>query len=114
MAWMRANAPVYWDGRVWGLTRYADLKQASSDPATFSNAGGIRPDSGPVAMMIDLDDPDHLRRRKLVNRGYTPRRIRDREDEVRSTCNAIIDRVAGRETCDLVWDIAAPLPLAMI
>ncbi|MEY2469431.1 MAG: cholest-4-en-3-one 26-monooxygenase [Actinomycetota bacterium] len=113
MAWMRANAPVYWDGRVWALTRYADLKQASSDPATFSNAGGIRPDSGPVAMMIDMDDPDHLRRRKLVNRGYTPRRIRDRED-VRSTCDAIIDRIVGRETCDLVWDIAAPLPLAMI
>ena len=114
MAWMRAHAPVYWDGQVWAITRYADMKQASSDPATFSNAGGIRPDSGPVAMMIDMDDPAHLRRRKLVNRGYTPRRIRDREDEVRATCDAIIDRIAGQSTCDLVWDIAAPLPLAMI
>ena len=113
-AWMRANAPVYWDGRVWGITRHADLKHVSSDPATFSNAGGIRPDSGPVAMMIDMDDPDHLRRRKLVNRGYTPRRVRDREAEVRATCDAIIDRIVGQDTCDLVWDIAAPLPLAMI
>jgi cytochrome P450 family 142 subfamily A polypeptide 1 len=33
---------------------------------------------------------------------------------VRSTCDAIIDRIEGRDTCDLVWDIAAPLPLAMI
>lgn len=112
--WMRANAPVYWDGRVWGISQHADLKQISSDPATFSNAGGIRPDSGPVAMMIDMDDPDHLRRRKLVNRGYTPRRVRDREVEVRATCDSIIDRIVEQETCDLVWDIAAPLPLAMI
>jgi cholest-4-en-3-one 26-monooxygenase len=111
---MRANAPVYWDGQAWALTRYDDLKHASSDPATFSNAGGIRAESPPVAMMIDMDDPDHLRRRKLVNRGYTPRRVRDREEEVRSTCTAILDRLDGRDTCDLVWDIAAPLPLAMI
>ncbi len=65
-------------------------------------------------MMIDMDDPDHLRRRKLVNRGYTPRRVRDREAEVRATCDAIIDRIVGQDTCDFVWDIAAPLPLAMI
>jgi cytochrome P450 family 142 subfamily A polypeptide 1 len=114
MAWMRANDPVYWDGRVWGVTKYADLKHVSGDPATFSNAGGIRPESGPIAMMIDMDDPEHIRRRKLVNRGYTPRRIRDREPEVRAACDAIIDRLADRAEVDLVWDIAAPLPLAMI
>jgi cytochrome P450 family 142 subfamily A polypeptide 1 len=114
MAWMRANEPVYWDGRVWGVTKYADLKHVSGDPATFSNAGGIRPESGPIAMMIDMDDPEHIRRRKLVNRGYTPRRIRDREPEVRAACDAIIDRLGDRDTVDLVWDIAAPLPLAMI
>jgi cytochrome P450 family 142 subfamily A polypeptide 1 len=114
MAWMRTNAPVYWDGRIWGVSRYADVKRVSGDPSTFSNAGGIRPESGPIAMMIDMDDPEHIRRRKLVNRGYTPRRIRDREAEVRAACDAIIDRLADRDTVDLVWDIAAPLPLAMI
>ena len=112
--WMRANAPVYWDGRVWGVTRYADLKAAAKDAATFSNAQGIRPDSGPIPMMIDMDDPDHLRRRKLVNKGFTPRRIREREDEVRQVCDEIIDQVAERGECDFVWDIAAPLPLIMI
>jgi cytochrome P450 family 142 subfamily A polypeptide 1 len=114
MTWMRTHAPVYWDGRIWGVTRYADLKHVSGDPATFSNAGGIRPESGPIAMMIDMDDPEHIRRRKLVNRGYTPRRIRDREAEVRAACDVIIDRLDGRDAVDLVWDIAAPLPLAMI
>ncbi|HVV35770.1 MAG TPA: cytochrome P450 [Acidimicrobiales bacterium] len=114
LAWMRAHTPVYWDGGVWGVTRYADVKQVSGDPATFSNAGGIRPESGPIAMMIDMDDPEHARRRKLVNRGYLPRRVRAREDEVRGACDVIIDRLADRDTCDLVWDIAAPLPLAVI
>ena len=32
---------------MWGITRYADIKEISKDPETFSNAGGIRPDSEP-------------------------------------------------------------------
>lgn len=112
--WMRANAPVYWDGQAWGITRYADLRAVSKDPTTFSNAGGIRADSGPIPMMIDMDDPEHFRRRKLVNKGYTPRRVRDREGELRQVCDQIIDKVAEKGECDFVWDIAAPLPLIMI
>ncbi len=114
LAWMRANAPVYWDGQVWGISRYGDLKAVSKDPATFSNAGGIRPDNGPLPMMIDMDDPDHLRRRKLVNKGFTPRRVRASEDRIRLVCDSIIDNVCERGECDFVRDIAAPLPMVMI
>jgi cytochrome P450 family 142 subfamily A polypeptide 1 len=112
--WMRANAPVYWDGRTWGVTRYDDLKAVSKDPATFSNAQGIRADADPMQMMIDMDDPEHFRRRKLVNKGYTPRRVRERETEVRQACTDIIDAVCERGECDFVTDIAAWLPLIMI
>ena len=112
--WMRANAPVYWDGAAWGVTSYADLKAISKDPATFSNAQGIRADADRLDMMIDFDDPEHFRRRKLVNRGYTPRRVRDREQEVRDACDEIIDAVCERGECDFVTDIAAWLPLTLI
>ena len=53
MAWMRANAPVYWDGRVWGITRYDDLREIAKSPDRFSNAGGIRPDQAALPMMIE-------------------------------------------------------------
>ncbi|MEI7593140.1 MAG: cytochrome P450 [Actinomycetes bacterium] len=114
--WMRANAPVYFDAEsgVWGITRYADLKAISADAKTFSNAQGIRPDNGPLPMMIDMDDPDHLRRRKLVNKGFTPRRVRDSEERIRLVCDSIIDTVSEQGSCDLVRDIAAPLPMIMI
>jgi cholest-4-en-3-one 26-monooxygenase len=114
--WMRANAPVYFDepNGVWGITRYADLKAVAADPSTFSNAQGIRPDNGPLPMMIDMDDPDHLRRRKLVNRGFTPRRVRESEDRIRLVCDSILDAVCEAGSCDLVHDVAAPLPMIMI
>jgi cytochrome P450 family 142 subfamily A polypeptide 1 len=116
LTWMRANAPVYFDERneVWAVTRYQDLKHVSRTPEVWSSAGGIRPDSPALPMMIDMDDPHHFQRRKLVNRGFTPRQVRDQEAKVRRVCDQIIDRVCERGECDFVWDIAAPLPLIMI
>ena len=87
---------------------------ASKDPSTFSSAGGIRPDSGPIPMMIDMDDPAHWKRRKLVNRGFTPGRVRDREQYIRDKCDAIIDNVCEQGECDFVRDVAAPLPMVLI
>ena len=115
-AWMRDEAPVYFDeaNGVWGITRHADVKAVSADPATFSSAGGIRPNYGPLPMMIDMDDPDHLRRRKLVNKGFTPRRVRDLEPAIRRACDEILDAVCERGEAELVHQIAAPLPMIMI
>jgi cholest-4-en-3-one 26-monooxygenase len=114
--WMRANQPVYRDQRngVWGISRHADVKAIATQPALFSNAGGIRPDTGPVPMMIDMDDPAHWERRKLVNRGFTPGRVRAEEPAIARLCDEIIDRVCEQGECDFVWDIAAPLPLIVI
>jgi cytochrome P450 family 142 subfamily A polypeptide 1 len=114
--WMRANAPVYFDtgNGVWGFASYEAVITASKDPATFSNAGGIRPDNGPIPMMIDMDDPEHWKRRKLVNKGFTPRRVRDSEQRIREVCDEIIDEICEKGECDFVRDIASPLPMIMI
>jgi cytochrome P450 family 142 subfamily A polypeptide 1 len=114
LTWMRANAPVYWDGVLWGVTRYDDVKAVSKDPGTFSSAGGIRPQQPALPMMIDMDDPAHLKRRMLVNKGFTPRRVRDSEPAVQRACTEILDAVCERGEADLVSDIAAHLPMIMI
>jgi cytochrome P450 family 142 subfamily A polypeptide 1 len=116
LAWLRKNAPVWRDPRhgVWGVATYDLVKQVSSQPRLFGNAGGIRPDTDPVPMMIDMDDPQHWQRRKLVNKGFTPRRVRDQEDSIRRTARSLIDAVREREEFDLVWDVAAWLPLIVI
>jgi cholest-4-en-3-one 26-monooxygenase len=116
LTWMRHHAPVYWDerGQVWGIARYHDLRHVSRTPDVWSSAGGIRPAVPALPMMIDMDDPHHWQRRKLVNRGFTPRQVRDQGDKIRRVCDSIIDAVCEKGSCDLVWDLAAPLPLIMI
>jgi cytochrome P450 family 142 subfamily A polypeptide 1 len=116
LAWLRANDPVHWDeaGGIWGVTRYADVKAVATNPTVFSNAGGIRPDQPPTPMMIDMDDPDHLRRRKLVNKGFTPQRVRDLQPKITAVVDGLIDQFCEVGTCDFVADFAAWLPLVMI
>jgi cytochrome P450 family 142 subfamily A polypeptide 1 len=115
-AWMRAHAPVFWDeiGHVWGVATYDELLRVSKDPETFCSRMSSRPDAPPIPSMINLDDPEHRRRRSLVNKGLTPRRVQDHEPAIRRICHELVDRVAPHGHCDFVRDIAAPLPMAVI
>jgi cytochrome P450 family 142 subfamily A polypeptide 1 len=115
-AWMREHEPAYWDAKneVWALTRYDDVLAAEKDARTFSSYTAPRPHGMHLPMMISMDDPEHTQRRKLVARGFTPRRVREHEATIRRICTGIIDKVASKGECDFVWDIAAPLPLLLI
>ena len=114
LTWLRENDPVHWDGAVWGLARHADVKSASVQPELFSSAQGSRPDTGAVPHLIDMDDPEHLLRRKLVATGFTPRRVAAAEPHVRDLTDRILDRVCEQGECDLVRDVAAWLPIEVI
>ena len=116
LAWARRNDPVHWDeaGGVWGVTRYDDVLEVSKSPDRFSNAGGIRPNLPATPMLIDMDNPAHAKRRKLINRAFTPTQVRSRAGRIRAITDELIDRVCRRGTCDLVWDLAAWLPLIVI
>jgi cholest-4-en-3-one 26-monooxygenase len=113
--WMRANQPVFRDRNgLAGATTYQAIVDAERNPELFSNTGGIRPDQPGMPYMIDMDDPAHLLRRKLVNAGFTRKRVREKEPAIAKLCDTLIDAVCERGECDFVRDIAAPLPMAVI
>jgi cytochrome P450 family 142 subfamily A polypeptide 1 len=113
--WMRANQPVFRDrnGQA-AATTYQAVLDAERNPELFSSTGGIRPDQPGMPYMIDMDDPAHLLRRKLVNAGFTRKRVKDKEPSIAELCHTLIDSVCEKGECDFVRDIAAPLPMAVI
>jgi cholest-4-en-3-one 26-monooxygenase len=113
---MRRSSPVHYDavGSVWGIFKHADVLAIEKDAKTFSSDRAPRPHGEHLPMMISMDDPEHQRRRSLVNRGFTPKRVRAHEPMIQDLTRGIIDRVCEKGSCDLVWDIAAPLPLFVI
>jgi cytochrome P450 len=123
------TAPVYRrDGRrlfpgFWSVVKYDDVIAVSRDTTTFISGKGIEmftdPEDPPPAaglgqQMIVTDPPRHVRLRRLVNKGFTPRAVAAFEPHVRQIATEILDQVAPRGECDFVTDVAAILPLAVI
>lgn len=113
--WMRANEPVFRDRNgLAAVATHQAVLDAERNPELFSSTGGIRPDNPAMPYMIDMDDPAHLLRRKLVNAGFTRKRVMDKASGIDTLCDSLIDDICERGECDFVRDIAAPLPMAVI
>jgi len=115
-AWLRDNAPVYRDetNGIWGISRYRDVMAVETDAARYSSAHGSRPRLDDSSSMINMDDPSHQQFRQMVSRQFTPRAVRRFEDRVRERATELIDAVCERGCCDVVHDLAAPLPATLI
>ncbi|OJY52519.1 cytochrome P450 [Pseudonocardia sp. 73-21] len=105
----------------YALTRLDDVVEASRNPAIFTSGAGSTnvADMPPEFLefygsMINMDDPKHVRLRKIVSRGFTPRRLSALTDEVASTARAIVDDVIDAGECDAVRAISARLPLKIV
>jgi cholest-4-en-3-one 26-monooxygenase len=114
--WLRQHAPVYWDAesRFWVVSRHEDVVAVSKNPEVFSAAQGVLPESDSIVSIVCMDDPRHQRLRKLVNRGFTPRMVGMLAEKVRALTDELLDGIAARGTCDLVREVAVPLPLYII
>ncbi|MEA2341169.1 MAG: hypothetical protein QOG11_1246 [Solirubrobacteraceae bacterium] len=124
-AQLRAQCPVHWSAEIteypeeagfWSVTRADDVHAVSRDWETYSSAAGITALTNAImpvelisAMFIGMDPPKHDRLKSLFQRGFTPKRIAEHEDEIRAITTGVLDRLDGRETCDLVTDVAQPV-----
>ncbi len=65
-------------------------------------------------LMLNMDPPLHTRYRRLINKGFTPRMIRNLSDHLEHEAKGIIDAIIDRGECDFVTEVAAELPLQVI
>jgi cholest-4-en-3-one 26-monooxygenase len=122
---MRAGCPVHWtreisefpeEGGFWSVTTAEDVHTVSRDWQTYSSElGGVTVVSSvfPVelarAMFIGMDPPKHDRVKALFQAGFTPKRIAAHEEAIREIVKKTLDGIEGRETLDLVNDVAQPV-----
>ena len=127
LAHLRRHDPVHWQDEAggpgfWAVTKYHDCVTVNRDYERFSSAArGTMPFEMPdedIAqqglMMLNMDPPLHTRYRRLVNKGFTPRIVRDLEQSIHDATDAIIDQVIEKGEADFVTDISAELPLQVI
>jgi cytochrome P450 len=127
---LRGECPVHWTSKIteypeeagfWSVTTADDVHAVSRDWETYSSATGftaltdaILPLELGQAMFIGMDPPKHDRLKALFQRGFTPKRIAEHEPAIRAITCEVLDRLEGRETCDLVTDVAQPVVARVI
>ena len=111
---LRSECPVHWTEKIteypgeagyWSVTTADDIHAVSRDWETYSSElGGVTAvtDVFPLeltrAMFIGMDPPKHDRIKALFQKGFTPKRIADHEDEIRAITIDVLDRLEGKET----------------
>jgi cytochrome P450 len=136
---LRREDPVHWNpggetfNGFWAITKYEDILHISRNPEKFISSRGIvgpglRPEvlaqqmqDNPGAAagqgnisIITMDPPRHVKMRRLVNKGFTPRAVNAMEPQIRQVTNNLLDRIAGKSSCDFVLEVSSQLPLAVI
>ena len=128
---LRSQCPVHWTDGIsdypeedgfWSVTTADDVLEVSRDWETYSSEIGgftalknaILPLELQQAMFIGMDPPKHDRIKALFQRGFTPKRIAEHEDAIRAITIDVLSRLDGRETADLVTDVAQPVVARVI
>jgi cholest-4-en-3-one 26-monooxygenase len=127
---MRSGCPIHWtdsfelfpdEPGFWSVTTAEDVHTVSRDWRTYSSErGGVLvaaagfPLELAQAMFIGMDPPKHDRLKALFQAGFTPKRIAAHEDAIRAITVKVLDRLEGRQTCDLVNDVAQPVVARVI
>lgn len=122
---LREAAPRYWDPELGMLflTTYGDCSQALRDPrlgrapqdVESQLSGNRRPRGRQMRpSMLFLNPPEHTRQRKLVNRGFTPRRVEGLRPHIEELTDECLDRLADAGAGDVMDLLAFPLPVAVI
>ncbi len=128
---MRDTCPVHFEERLdlWIVTRYEDVQTVLRDPATFSSAGAVTASaaplpaavqavlaraSWPLTLLTESDPPIHRQLRGLVQKAFTPRRVRSLEPFVAQRARALIGAFRSRGEVEIIGAFAWPLPIAVI
>jgi cytochrome P450 len=106
------------------VTRYRDVVAVAKDTARFSSSHdiegtgngyqGVTIPAPPVrSIPVELDPPEHTKYRKLLNQVFSPASVEARRPRIDEIARGFVEAAAGRGGCDLVNDIAAPIPAAV-
>jgi len=124
---VRNAPPVFWtprNGGHWMLISHAAVFKAARDVESFSSQF-VSPQQAqamrammppgtphiPTAAPINMDPPDHAQYRAPLQAAFSPKAMLALKDEIRALAGQLIDKVKPRGRCDLMVDIAEPLPV---
>ena len=103
---------------VWALTRYAAIRDALGDWATFSSENAVGFNEGVnqalAGTTLATDPPLHTTLRATLSENLTPRALRGMKDAIDLKADTIVRQLVARGTFDGIEDLARELPLQIV
>ncbi|MBV1878823.1 MAG: cytochrome P450 [Pseudomonadales bacterium] len=116
----QASAVQVGPGGVWAVTRFKDVLDVLKRPEDFSSEPAeddrerIFEKAFNGANIIGSDNPRHDRLRSIMQKRFTPNRMKNIDARVTELSTALLNAVAQDETFDLVSSFSVPLPVTVI
>jgi cytochrome P450 len=104
----------------WALTRRADITFVSQHPELFTSAQGVALNPMPAeiqrfaSFFLSMDPPQHTVYRRLISSAFTPRNVRQIEEQIHTNAVAIVDQLVGAGDVEFVSACSAKLPMRTI
>lgn len=103
---------------AWALPRYAEVRAAAADWATFSSAGiGLTPEMNAAAAptVLASDPPVHEERRRTLDYGLSPHLLRRHaQASIEQRAEEIVGAALARGRFDAVADVAQAFPTSVV
>lgn len=103
---------------LWVLARYADVRAALADAATFSSATGVGVSDEMNVMqagsVLASDDPEHARLRAVLSQKLAPRALASLRTAIAGQADALVAGLVAQGGFDAVSELAARLPVDVV
>jgi len=115
---LREGSPLYFNTYAqgyWVFTRHDAVRDMYKNPQIFSSESITPWEPEPIYRFVptQIDEPDHITYRRIVNAWFSPRAVDRAQPEIRGICRALVQKVAPAGGCDFVADFALRYPTAM-
>src|SRR6476660_8079571 len=104
----------YADGGYWVFTRHDAVRDIYKTPEIFSSESITPWQPDPIYRLVptQIDAPEHIKYRRIVNPWFSPASIDGAEDTIREICRELIDEIAPKGSCEFIDAFALRFPTA--
>ena len=112
---LREGSPVYFNTFAqgyWIFTRHDAVRDIYKTPEVFSSESFTPWEPEPIYRFVptQIDAPDHIKYRRILNPWFSPRAMDDAEPMMRELCRKLVDATARAGSCNFVNDFALRFP----
>jgi cytochrome P450 len=112
---LREGSPVYFNTFAqgyWIFTRHDAVRDIYKTPELFSSESFTPWDPEPIYRFVptQIDAPDHIKYRRILNPWFSPRAIDDATPMMRELCRELVGKTAPTGSCNFVNEFALRYP----